>query len=262
MATDLQTVSETKLSGFRNMLKIENSRWWKLRNILTQSLVWLISVNLIIALPLTVAHLRGEGGAIPFSEALNIFTGILSVALALGSVILLQGTLVGEKESGTAAWVLSNPVTRTSFILAKLVANTIGIMFVGIILQAPVGYLILSYSNGAAIPIQPFITAMGLLTLYTLFYITFTLMLGSFFDTRRSILGIAIMFVALQDLLGDLIGGVIKGFSFILPNRLYEGAALVITESPLPSIIPIVSTVLFIVIFTGIAIWQFNKTEF
>jgi hypothetical protein len=46
MTTDLQTVSETKLSGFRNMLKIENSRWWKLRNILTQSLVWLISVSI------------------------------------------------------------------------------------------------------------------------------------------------------------------------------------------------------------------------
>lgn len=70
------------------------------------------------------------------------------------------------------------------------------------------------------------------------------------------------MFVALQDFLGDLIGGVITGFSSILPNRLYEGAALVITGSPLPSIIPIVSTALFTVIFTGIALWQFNKTEF
>ena len=262
MTTELQTVSESKLRGFRNVLKNENSRWWNPRNILTQSLVWLISVNLIIALPLTVAHLRGEGGAIPFSEALNIFTGILSVALALGSVILLQGTLVGEKESGTAAWVLSNPVTRTSFILAKLVANTIGIMFVGIILQAPVGYLILSYSNGAALHLQPFVMAMGLLALYALFYITLTLMLGSIFDKRRSILGIAIMVIALQDFLGDIIGVVIKGFSSILPNRLYESAALVITESQLPSIMPIASTILFTVTFTLIAIWQFNKAEF
>ena len=262
MTTELHTLSETKLSGFRNMLKIENSRWWNPRNILTQSLAWLTSVNFIIALPLTVAHLRGEAGAIPFTEVLNIFTGILSVALALGSVILLQGTLVGEKQSGTAAWVLSNPVTRTSFILAKLVSNTVGIMFVGILLQAPVGYILLSYSNGEALPIYPFMIAMGLLALYALFYITFTLMLGSIFDTRRSILGVAIMFVALQDVLGDVIGGVIKGFSSILPNRLYEGAALVITESPLPSIMPIAATTLFTIIFTGIAIWRFNKAEF
>lgn len=134
-------------------------------------------------------------------------------------------------------------------------------MSVGIILQGAVGYLILSFVNGAALPIVPYVIAMGLLTLYTLFYISLTLMLGSFFNTRGPILGIAMMFV-FQDLLGQIIDGVIKGFTSILPNRLYEAADAVTLGNPLPSIVPVVSTVIFVVLFAGLAIWRFNKTEF
>ena len=53
----LQPLPEKKtLSGFRNMLKIENSRWWNKKNILTQSIVWLLSVNFIVSMPILVAR--------------------------------------------------------------------------------------------------------------------------------------------------------------------------------------------------------------
>lgn len=262
MATNLQPLPEKQmLSGFRNMLRIENSRWWNMRNILKQSLVWLAAVNFIVAMPILVAPMLGESGTIPLEEGLNIFTSIFSVVLAIGSVILLQGSLVGEKQSGTAAWILSNPISRTSYVLSKLVANTVGIISVGIILQGAVGYLLLSYVNGAALPIATYVTAMGLLTLYTLFYISATLMLGSFFSTRGPVLGIA-MTLVFQDFLGQIIDSIIKGFTSILPNRLVEAADAVILGNPIPSIIPVASTAIFIVLFIGLAIWRFNKTEF
>ena len=263
MTTELQPLPEKQmLSGFRNMLRIENSRWWNMRNILTQSIVWLFSVNFIVAMPLIVAPMIEESEAILLLDAVGIFMSIFPMVLAIGSVILLQGSLVGEKQSGTAAWILSNPISRTSYILSKLVAHTGGIMFVGIILQGTVGYLLLSYVNGAALPIASYVTAMGLLTLFTLFYISFTLMLGSFFSTRGPILGIAIMFAAFQDYFGQMIEGVIKGFTSILPNRLNDAAVAVVLGDPLPSIVPVASNVIFIVLFIGLAIWRFNKTEF
>jgi len=262
MTTELQPLPEKKmLSGFRNMLRIENSRWWNVKNILTQSVVWLLSVNFIVAMPILVAPMLGDSGTIPLEEGLNIFTSIFSVVLAIGSVILLQGSLVGEKQSGTAAWILSNPISRVSYVLSKLVANTVGIMSVGIILQGAVGYLLLSYVNGAALPIATYVTAMGLLTLYTLFYISATLMLGSFFSARGPVLGIA-MTLVFQDFLGQIIDSIIKGFTSILPNRLVGAADAVILGNPIPSIIPVASTAIFIVLFVGLAIWRFNKTEF
>jgi ABC-2 type transport system permease protein len=263
MTTELQPLPEKQmLSGFRNMLRIENSRWWNMRNILKQSLVWLASVSFIVAMPLIVAPMIDNSPMGPVEEGFVIFLSIFSMVLAIGSVILLQGSLVGEKQSGTAAWILSNPISRPSYVLSKLVANTGGIMSVGIILQGAVGYIILSYVNGAALPIASYVTAMGLLALFTLFYISFTLMLGSFFSTRGPILGIAIMFAFLQDYLGRMIESVIKGFTSILPNRLNDAAGAILLGSPLPSIVPVASNVIFIILFVGLAIWRFEKTEF
>ena len=261
--TELQPLPEEQmLSGFRNMLRIENSRWWNLRNIFTQSAAWLLSVNFIVAMPLIVAPMIEDSPIILFAGGVEIFMGIFSMVLAIASVILLQGSLVGEKQSGTAAWILSNPISRSSYILSKLVAHTGGIMFVGIILQGAVGYIILSYVNGAALPIASYVTAMGLLALFTIFYISLTLMLGSFFSTRGPILGIAIVFVTFQDYLGQLIEGVIKGFTSILPNRLVDAAGAIMLGSPLPSIVPVASNLFFVVLFVGLAIWRFEKTEF
>jgi hypothetical protein len=87
-------------------------------------------------------------------------------------------------------------------------------------------------------------------------------MLGSFFDTRGPIMGIAIMFAFFQDYLGQLIEGVIKGFTSILPNRLIGAAKAIMLGNPLPSIVPVASNVIFIVLFVGLAIWRFEKTEF
>jgi ABC-2 type transport system permease protein len=263
MTTELQPVPEKQmLSGFRNMLRIENSRWWNRRNILKQSLVWLASVSFIVAMPILVAPMVDDSPAMLVEEGVEIFVRVFSMVLAIGSVILLQGSLVGEKQSGTAAWILSNPISRPSYVLSKLVANTGGIMSVGIILQGAVGYLLLSYVNGAALPIASYVTAMGLLALFTLFYISFTLMLGSFFSTRGPILGIALMFSFSQDYLGQMIESVIKGFTSILPNRLFEAAMATMLGNPLPSIVPLASTLIFIVLFIGLAIWRFEKTEF
>jgi hypothetical protein len=103
---------------------------------------------------------------------------------------------------------------------------------------------------------------MGLLALFTLFYISFTLMLGSFFNARGPILGVAIMFASLQDYLGQMIEGVIKGFTSILPNRLSDAAHAVMLGNPLPSIVPVASNLIFVVLFVGLAIWRFEKTEF
>jgi len=262
MTTELQPLPERQtLSGFRNMLRIENSRWWNRRNILTQSIVWLASVNFIVAMPILVAPILGESGTILLEEGVDIFTNIFSIVLAIGSVILLQGSIVGEKQSGTAAWILSNPISRTSYILSKLVANTVGILSVGIILQGAVGYLIISFGTGATVPLIPYVIAMGLLTLYTLFYISVTLMLGSFFSARGPILGIA-MALVFQDFLGQIIDSIVKGFTSILPNRLVEAAQALILGNPLPSIVPVASTLIFVVLFIGLAIWRFNKTEF
>ncbi len=66
-----------------------------------------------------------------------IFAGLFP---AVGVVIIMQGVVVGEKKSGTAAWVLSKPVTRPAFILSKVIANSLGVLVTMVVLPGIVAY--------------------------------------------------------------------------------------------------------------------------
>ena len=51
---------------------------------------------------------------------LAVFIGIPGV------IILAQDEIIQEKQSGTAAWIISKPAARSAFILTKLLSNLIG----------------------------------------------------------------------------------------------------------------------------------------
>jgi len=54
-----------------------------------------------------------------FGLCLFLFAILTLIFSGACAIILAQGTIIGEKQSGTAAWVLSKPVSRTAFLLAK-----------------------------------------------------------------------------------------------------------------------------------------------
>ncbi len=54
-----------------------------------------------------------------------VFAGMFP---AVAVVIIMQGVLVGEKRDGTAAWVMSKPISRPAFILSKVLANSLGVL--------------------------------------------------------------------------------------------------------------------------------------
>jgi len=59
---------------------------------------------------------------------LTVFLKIAGIATAIGVAVLAQDALIAEKHSGTAAWVLSKPVSLSAFILSKVIANAAGIL--------------------------------------------------------------------------------------------------------------------------------------
>ena len=70
-----------------------------------------------------------------------LFSGIFAAG---GVVVFAQDALIGEKRSGTAAWLLSKPVSRTAFLTAKLAADAIGILVTFVIVQGVIGYYYLT----------------------------------------------------------------------------------------------------------------------
>ena len=92
--------------GLGSMLGSELSRWWKTRMWWIQCLIWGGIVGFI------VGAILFNPSTPPKEEVLMIFSIFTGLFPSVGVAIIMQDALVGEKREGTAAWVLSKPLTR------------------------------------------------------------------------------------------------------------------------------------------------------
>ena len=262
----LQPVKESGWRrGFANLLRKENGEWWHTRRWWTQSLLWLLIINGILALGvwiLPIVDPEEVGGTI---ENIGIFVQVMTQFSIFAVIVITQGALIGEKQSGTAAWIMSAPVSRSAFILAKLVANAIGFLFTTILVQGLVAYVQLSLSDGSPLSLAPYFTLLALVSLILLFYLALTLMLGAFFDTRGPVLGIAIG-VAIASMLGisSLFASFLPWIVLVLPDSIPGLLTLLVAGEPLPDVwpIPIILMSVYSLLFVALAIWRFRREEF
>jgi len=266
-ASVLQPVKESGWRrGFANLLRKENGEWWRTRRWWTQSLIWLLIANGILAIGVWVVPIMEPAEAGDTMENLGIFIQLMAWFPMFAVVVIAQGAVIGEKQSGTAAWIMSAPVSRSAFILAKLVANAIGFFVTIILVQGVVAYVQLSLSDGSPLALAPYLAMLALLSLYLLFYLTLTLMLGTFFDTRGPVLGIAIAvsIVSMLSLIGSLFASFLPWIVVIVPEAIPGILTLLVQGEPLPDVwpIPIILMAVYSLLFVALAIWRFNREEF
>src|SRR5215212_1877758 len=118
--------------GFVNLLGNENRMWWGTRKWIVHLLLWLVMLNgLILLIGLTDG--QETNNPVPLYETLvQVLFQVGILATAIGVVTTAQGAIVREKQLGTAAWVLSKPVSRSAFILAKFIAYAVGFVSLAI----------------------------------------------------------------------------------------------------------------------------------
>ena len=125
--------------GFANLLRQENRGWWGTRRVVVQSLIWLIVVNIFVAVMLWLIPWseRMQGTPMPAEAVVPGAIGILGTAMglfgAMGVAIVAQSAIVGDKQLGIAAWILSKPVVRGSLIVSKLVAYAVAVVVTTIV---------------------------------------------------------------------------------------------------------------------------------
>ena len=265
--TSFQMVNEQGWSrGFANLLRHENATWWQSRRWWINMLIWLALINgILLAMLSSTSEVAAERTPQQIlDEARTVFTVMAGLFGAIGTVIALQGAIIDEKKSGTAAWIMSKPVSRPAFILAKLVANSAALLIIIVAVQGAVAYLQMSSFMGTALPLMPFISGMALLALNMLFYLALTLMLGTLFNDRGPVIGIPIgvLFGAmfLMPYLGD---AVVFTPWLLIPSGGHLGLATeVMTGQALSTTTPIWATVVWIIVFVTVALWRFRREEF
>jgi ABC-2 type transport system permease protein len=245
--------------GLGNLLQGEysawfrSSRWWK------QLIMWIVIINgmmgIMIYATIDAAKSGQEGPPILFMYSL--FGGMF---VAFGVMIIMQRVLVGEKNSGTAAWVLSKPVTRTAFVVSRLVVNAIAILLTSVIVPGVIS------DFGWLSPLG-FATGLLMILLHSFYWIALVLMMGTLTESSAAVIAVPIalyfFFWMGPDLLPDLlyISPLLLTFS-PEPDQLNPLSVSFMAGEPITTWLPLIMTVIFSIIFIAAAIWRFNRQEF
>ena len=248
----------TRMGGFGNMFRKELGQWWGTRTWWVQILIWVLTLNGISTI---VALTEAGSPAEVLQEVMQTFLPMSIGAIGIGTIVTVQGAIVGEKQLGTAAWVMSKPASRSAFILAKTLAYAIGYWVTAIIIPSSVFFITMGQLIPEPLPLMPFLAGVSLVALGQLFYLSLTLMLGTFFSGRGPIAGIGIGFI--------LTGMLLKGFIpmqvlIVTPWVLQDVASGLALGTSLPAVwtIPIIATAIWIIVMTAIGLWRFNREEF
>ena len=182
------------LAGFGNMLAKELGEWFHTRRWLWQLVIWVgildgIIAFLLFGLPALQAVLPGIptreqvfAGLPPAVGALVHYFSMVIMTGTIGVIILAQDEIIQEKQSGTAAWILSKPAARQAFILTKLLSNTIGALIFIVALPGLIALGEIYLATHQLVPLLPFLAGAGVALLALFFYVSLVILLGVLFE--------------------------------------------------------------------------------
>ena len=156
------------------------------------------------------------------ADAITQYIKNMSQFGILLALLMSMGSVAQEKERGTAALILTRPVSRGTFILAKFAA--LKVTFVVSQLLAALGCWYYTYLLFEALPWGPFLLMNGLMLVVYMVYVAMTLLSSTLVRSQSGAGGLA--FGGLILLAGL---GAFPRLAEYLPGRLFEwGVAMVL----------------------------------
>lgn len=246
--------------GLRNLVRTELGRWFGTRTWWTQILIWAAVANLI---PIMAALGTKDSVGIDLAMLFNVFLGMGG---PVGVCILMQEAIVGEKQSGTAAWVLSKPVSRLGFLASKLAGNGLGVAVTMVLAQGLILYLASILLMKTVLPPLGFLGGLGVHLVNLSFYMGLTLMLGALFDHRAPVIGLPLAFLFAQQYLPGLYRGFLHAIPWGLTAPPGGGVEPAVTTALMTgtqpgSYLAVVTTLAAAVLFVAIAAWAFQRQD-
>jgi ABC-type transport system involved in multi-copper enzyme maturation permease subunit len=186
----------------------------------------------------------------------------MAILTAITVMVLAQGAIIGERRSGTVSWVLSSPVSRGAFVLSKLVSLAMGGIVLMVLLPGLLMYLELPLltRDGSSLQAMPLMAALGAIALHLVFFLAFTIMLDTMFDSRASVIGATLTLIVvggpLHDALpAEAINLTPWALARSVPASLARGDGLT-------SAVPLIVTALLTAACVALAIWRFRRDEY
>ncbi|NLF11430.1 MAG: ABC transporter permease [Anaerolineaceae bacterium] len=246
--------------GLNNLLRGELGRWFGTRQWWVQVLIWAAVAN---GIPLMAVLGAPDSAGMELPMLFNVFLGI---GAPIGVCILMQDAIVGEKQSGTAAWVLSKPVSRLAFLTSKLVGNGLGIAATMVLAPGLLMYLASALIMDTPLPPLGFLAGLGAHLVNLLFYVGLTLLLGARFDHGAPVIGLPLAFLFAQQYLPGLAPELVHVIPWSLTAPLGGSSEPVVTTALMTGVapasyLPLVTTLAVAVLCVAGAIWIFRRQD-
>lgn len=244
-------------NGLGNLFSKEFARWLGQSTWWKNLLRWTLLINGIYAMVSMAVGTQSQDGVPASVFKTMLFFMLGAMITTIGLIIAYQGSIIGERQLGTAAWILSKPVSRPAFILSKFTGGAAGFLTL-VLAQAVLGYLNTAYWTGHALPPLAYAAAIGLWLLSLLFYLALVLMLGAMLGSRGGVIGIALAVL----MVGQNMSGLTL-FQYVGPFRLMDAATSLAIGQPLAAgfASQVLTTALATIIMIGLAVRRFQTQD-
>jgi len=244
----------------KEVLEIRRTwRIWVLPGLLlffavTSPVLALITPALISQL---VANQPGVVIQVPDPVALDAYLQFLKnldQLVLLAVIIGGAGAVSSERKSGTATLVLTKPVSRAEFIVAKVVSQE-GLLILATVLGAAVCVAMTTALFGAS-PIGGFLVAVSLWLAYAMVFVVLMTFLSTVFGSAGGAAGVGLAVYVVAMIL-RIWRPAVEGTLVGLPTA--AGRALVGQEMAVG--LPLATALIATAALLGATVWVFNRTE-
>lgn len=175
--------------------------------------------------------------------------------IALFALIIIYGGIVSaECKSGTAALVLTKPVSRAAFVTAKMLVHS-GFMIVTTVFGTLVTWAI-TYAVFAEAPARPLWTSVGVWLSFAVLFVAIMTLLSVIFSSQAGAAGVGLGLYALMS-----IGALWEPLAEHSPAGL-NGIAVDMLAGKDPAVFwPVVSAIVLAALVTAIAALAFGRQE-
>ncbi len=135
-----------------------------------------------------------------FLQAYSEWIANLSQIVLFAAIIIFGGMVSGEKKSGTATLVLTKPITRTAFVLAKFVSNLA--LLTGTLVLGTAAVWGMTYAMFGEAPLEQLLVSTGLFLLLGILFLGVMTLFSSLVDSQAGAAGLGILVLVVLSLLG------------------------------------------------------------
>jgi hypothetical protein len=174
----------------------------------------------------------------------NVLFAVGTQFIVLAAIFATMSLLLAERDSGTLAWTISKPVSRTSVLLSKWLTSTLILWVAAVVIPLALTTALVTILYG--LPDIGIVVALGA-TLITVpaFFVAVALAAATYVPSQAAVgaIGVAV-FVAPQ-----IVGGVVPAVTPYLPSSIFDWSVQASTGGPASLVTPVAWLVGLAVLF-------------